>query len=213
MDAEREKKRRGKEVATKARLNKFKADVWFLVYYEMGPERSLEMLMQHATALGQGKALSTFKRWSHQYDWQQRLVEEDTRRHDHDLADADKRRLEMMSRQGKIGKTMQTIAVAGMLNFQDIMKSGRLDLTAKEIVGLARAGTDLELRAAGEPTHKIEVTTVLYNVLIAWIARIFKEANQLPTAEGRENLFATRVDQACSSAMEEVHGLLEQGKG
>ncbi len=214
MDVEREKKRRAKEVATKARLNKTKADVWFLVYYEMGPERSLEMLMHHATALGQGKAFSTFKRWSSMYDWQQRLVEEDTRRHDHDLADADKRRSEMMTRQGKIGRTLQTLAVAGMLHFQDAMKNtGRLALSPSDIVTLSKAGTELELRAAGEPTHKIEVTTVLYNVLIARIARIFKEANQLPTAEGRENLFATRVDQACSSAMEEVHGLLEQGKG
>ena len=213
MDAEREKKQKAKKGATKARLCKIKADVWFLVYYEMGPERSLGLLCEHAAALGQRRAINTFKRWSSMYDWQQRLVEEDTRRHDHDLADADKRRTKMMSRQGQIGKTMQTLAVAGMPHLQDIMIEGRLNMEAKEIVGLAKAGTDLELRAAGEPTHKIEVTTVLYNVLIARIARIFKEANQLPTAEGRENLFATRIDQTCSSAMEEVHGLLEQGKG
>lgn len=214
MDAERERKRKVKEVATRARIQKTKADVWFLVYYEMGPERSLELLHQHSTALGQRKCINTFKRWSTMYDWQQRLIEEDTRRHEEDQADAVKVRSEMMTRQGKIGRTLQTLALAGILNFQDAMKNtGRLALSPSDIVSLSKAGAELELRAAGEPTHRIEVTTVLYNVLIARIARIFKEANALPTADGRENLFAMLVDQAQVTAMDEVNTLLEQGKG
>ncbi len=213
MNQAAEKKRRAKEVATKAKINKAKADVWFLVYYELGPERSLELLQQHAAALGLRKALSTYKSWSHKYDWQQRVVEENTRRTELDQADAVKIRSEMMTRQGKIGRTMQTLAVAGMLNLQDLMKTGRLDIPPKDIATLAKSGTDIELRAAGEPTHRIEVTTVLYNVLIARIARIFKEANILPTIEARENRFATMVDQTQVNAMEEVQALLEQGKG
>ncbi len=213
MNPAAEKRRRAKEVATKAKIQKTRTDVWFMVYYEMGPDRSLELLQQHATALGQRRSINTFKRWSSDYDWQQRVVEEDTRRAEHDQADAVRIRSEMMARQGKIGRTMQVLAAGGMLNLQDLMKSGRLDIAPKDIATLAKAGTDIELRAAGEPTHRIEVTTVLYNVLIARIARIFKEANVLPTIEAREARFATLVDQTQVNAMEEVQVLLEQGKG
>ncbi len=205
-----------KEKARRIRADKMaaRADVFFIIYFDMGPERSLDKLEEYVSNMGLKKSAKTFRRWSVQYDWQQRVVEESTRRHEQDLADAGKRRSEMMTRQAKIGRTMQTLAVAGMLNLQDRMKSGRLDIDVRDIANLAKHGAELERVASGEPTHKIEITTILYNVLIARIARIFKEANVLPTAEGREDLFATRVDQVSGAALEEVNSLmLEQGKG
>ncbi len=202
---------RRKEKAAKIRAVRQKArtDAFFIIYYDLGPERSLEKLGEHVAELGLVKSVKTLKRYSATYDWQQRLIEEDTRRQDQDLADADRRRADMMERQGKIGRTLQTLSIAGMLGHQDKMKGGRLHFTPGEIVALAKAGTDLELRASGEPTMKIEITTVLYNVLIARIAHIFKEINLLPTAEARESMFATRVDQAKDTAIEEVTALVE----
>ena len=212
MTKDAKQKRMEKAQRLRLERTKARADAYFIIYYDMGVERSLEKLGEHVHELGITKSTKTLARYSVQYNWQQRIIEEDTRRNDADLANADKRRSEMMTRQSKIGRTMQTLAVAGMLNLQDLMKNGRLDITPQEIAKLAKDGTDLELRAEGEPTHRIEITTILYNVLIARIAHVFKEINQLPTAEARESRFATLVDQQQVTAMEEVNALVE-GKG
>lgn len=209
-------KTRRMEKAQRIRLarSKARADAYFIIYYDIGPERSLEKLCDHLTELGLKRSLATLKSYSSKYDWQQRLITEDTRRHDQDLADADKRRFDMMEKHSKIGRTLQTLSLAGMLSFQDTMKKkeGRLPFSPTEVVALAKTGIDLELRAAGEPTLKVEITTVLYNVLVARMAVIFKDINQLPTTEARESQYAQRCDQMAVSAIEEVNMLVE-GKG
>ena len=200
-----------KKARLRAERQKARADAYFIVYYDLGPERSLERLCGHVAELGLRKALNTLKRYSVKYDWQQRLVEEDTRCKEREEADSEKVRIQMLDRHTRIGKTLQSLSLAGMFTFQEAMKvNGKLTFTAAEIVAMAKAGTDLELRAAGEPTLKIEITTVLYNVLIARIAHIFKEVNRLPTEEARESRFALLVDQEQAHALQEAQTLLEQ---
>jgi len=204
----KEKKARVRAVRQKAR-----ADAFFIIYYDFGPERSLEKLQGHLTELGLRRSLNTLKNYSVKYDWQERLIEEDTKQRERDLNDENKVRSQMVERHSKIGKTLQTLAMTGILPFQEAIAAGKkLKFSPAEIVTLAKAGTDLELRAAGEPTLKVEITTVLYNVLIARIAHIFKECNVLATAEARESQFAIRVDQAQTKALEEVNLLLEQNR-
>jgi len=208
-------KTRAKDKKAKARaaMQKARADAFFIIYYDFGPERSLEKLYQHLAELGLRRALNTLKNYSVKYDWQQRLIEEDTRRQERDAADTEKVRAQMIDRHSKLGRTLQSLSLAGMFTFQEAIKAGgKLTFSASEIVSLARAGADLELRAAGEPTLRVEITMVLYNVLIARIAHIFKECNKLPTEEARESQFAIRVDQAQAKAIEEANALLEQGK-
>jgi len=208
-------KTRTKEKKAKARatMHKARTDAFFIIYYDMGPERSLEKLCDHATELGLRKNLSTFKRWSIQYDWQERLILEETKRKERDAADTEKIRAQMIDRHSKLGKTLQSLALAGMFTFQEAVQAGgKLTFSASEIVSLARAGADLELRAAGEPTLRVEITMVLYNVLIARIAHIFKECNKLPTEETRESRFAVMVDQAQAKAIEEANALLMEGR-
>jgi len=161
------------EKAQRLRLERTKAraNAYFVIYYDMGVERNLKSLADHAGMLGLKISVHTLERYSVKYDWQQRVITEDTRRHEQDLQDADKVRGKMLETHSKIGKTLQSLALAGMLTFQEASKAGgRLTFSAGEIVALAKAGTDLELRAAGEPTLKVEITTVLYNVMIARIA-------------------------------------------
>ncbi len=207
-------RRKEKKAEIRAEHQKSRADAYFIVYYDMGPERSLKKLCEYVAELGLRKAMNTLKRYSIKYDWQQRLIEEDTRRQERDQGDRDKVREKMVERHGRMGRTLQSLGAAGILNLQDVMKAadGRLPFDPKDIVSLVKVGTDIELRAAGEPTLKVEITTVLYNVFIARIAHIFRECNNLPTADAREERFANRVDQMQVSAMEEVTALLEAGK-
>ena len=199
-----------KEVKTRAAKKKARADAFFIIYYDMGPERSLEILQNHVAELGLRRALNTFKRYSVQYDWQNRVIELDTRRQEREQTDKEHVRSQMVERHSRIGKTFQSLAMAGAYTFQQALERGeQLNFSASEMATLAKTGTDLELRAAGEPTLRMEVTTVLYNVLIARIARIFQEVNRLPNPEARENRFALMVDQAQTNAIEEVNALLE----
>ena len=116
----------------------------------------------------------------------------------------------MVERHSKIGQSLQSLATHGIINLQEILKKkGKLDFSSYEIVALAKAGSDLELRAAGEPTLKVEITTVLYNVFIFRIAHIFKECNKLPTEEAREARFAVMVDQLQTKALQEVNAVVE----
>lgn len=206
-------RRKEKQKAERVARQKARADAFFIVYYDMGPERSLEKLRDHVAALGLRRALNTFKRYSVAYDWQQRVIAEDTKKHNRDLADRETVRSEMMNRQSKMGRTLQSLAIASMFTFQEaIQAGGKLNFTPAEIVALAKAGADLELRAAGEPTFKVEITTVLYNVMLVRIAAIFRECNKLPTEDAREARFAVMVDQAQVSALEEVNALVEGNK-
>jgi len=203
---------RRKEKKAKARvaLQESRAHALFIVYYDMGPERSLEKLCGHLTELGLRKSLNTLKRYSVVYGWQQKVVEEDTRAEDRRLHDAEQTRSQMKDRHGRMARTLQSLALAGMFTFQEALKSkGTLDFNPAEIVAMAKAGADLELRAVGEPTLKVEITTVLYNVLIARIAQIYRECNDLPTAEAREAKFALLVDQYQVKALQEVNALVE----
>ncbi len=199
-----------KRARLRVELQKARADVFFIVYYDMGPERSLEKLQIYVAGMGLKRALNTFKRYSHQYDWQQRVVEEDTRRTAQEQNDADSVRYKMMDRHSKMGKTLQSLAMAGMYNFQEIMeKKHRLAFNPAEIVSMAKTGSDLELRAAGEPTLKVEITTILYNVMITRLAIIFQEVNKLPTMDAREARFAFLVDQYQQRALSEANELVE----
>jgi len=200
-----------KKARLRAQNQKARADALFIVYFDMGPERSLEKLHDHLTELGLKRSLTTLKNYSIKYDWQERLIEEDTRRAEREQADAESVRYKMLERHTRMGQTLQSLAMAGMFTFQQAMaQGGSLEFSPTEIVALAKAGTDLELRASGEPTLRVEITTVLYNVLIARIAHIFKEVNILSTPDARENRFATMVDQMQSHAINEVTKLLEQ---
>ena len=88
-----------KKAQDRAKRQKARADAFFIIYYSMGPERSLEKLCIYATELGLKKALTTLKRYSIQYYWQQRVIEEDTRKYNQDLTDSDNVRNETLNRQ------------------------------------------------------------------------------------------------------------------
>lgn len=202
--------RKEKKAKARVALQESRAHALFIVYYDMGPERSLEKLCGHLTELGLRKSLNTLKRYSVVYGWQQKVVEEDTRAEDRRLADAEQTRSQMKDRHGRMARTLQSLALAGMFSYQEALKAkGKLDFNPAEIVAMAKAGADLELRAVGEPTLKVEITTVLYNVLIARIAQIYRECNDLPTAEAREAKFALLVDQYQVKALQEVNALVE----
>lgn len=195
----------------RAANQKARADALFIIYFDFGPERSLELLHAHLTELGLKKSLTTLKNYSVKYDWQQRLIEEDTKRHERELVDADSVRSKMIDRHSMMGRNLLSLANAGFVKFQDLIKQKQtLDFSPAEIVALAKAGSDIELRAAGEPTLRIEITTVLYNVMIARIASIFREVNRLPSEEARESRFALLVDQVQERAIDEANKLLEQ---
>ena len=202
--------RKEKKAKARVALQESRAHALFIVYYDMGAERSLQKLCDHLGELGVRKSTTTLERYSTKYNWQQKVVEEDTKAEDRRLHDAEQTRSQMKDRHGRMARTLQSLALAGMFTFQEAIKAGgKLNFTPVEIVSLAKAGADLELRAVGEPTLKVEITTVLYNVLIARIAQIYRECNDLPTAEAREAKFALLVDQYQVKALQEVNALVE----
>lgn len=172
-----------------------RADTFFAVYYEMGPERSLEKLQELCAKIGLKRALSTFKLYSVEFGWQNRILEVDAKLKD-EREKAKFAKIEAMNdRQAQDARNLQAIARAGMTGLvQQMRETGQLEMQPQDIATLLEKGARLERLALGEATDRLEAISVTYNIMLLGFVELFKEVNLIKDAEQRMRTFALRID-------------------
>lgn len=171
-------------------LTQARADAAFMLYWQMGPERSLEKLADIGATLGLRGSLKTLKRWSADFRWQARLIEFDAkaaeRIEERVIGDV----VEMNSRQALLGRSMQAIAKKRLDLFNEVPAT----LDAADVARMAEVGTKLERLAMGEVTERRQVMLSILNVVIRPLCELFGQVNGLPDEQERLRRFAIGAD-------------------
>lgn len=125
----------------------------FGLYWEMGPERSIERLHAALAASGKAPTLRTLYEWSRRFHWQNRIarLEREARRAE-DEARIEALR-EMHERQAKEGLLLQRKGTEWLAGMADT------HATADAAIRALVEGARLERLARGEPTERQEVRT------------------------------------------------------
>lgn len=176
---------------------KEKADNLFLVYYQMGPGRSLEGLKELLTNIGHKISLNTLKRYSSEYNWQKRLLEVN-----HSLKEQyEKRALkqveEMNKRHARFAQGLFSIALAGLKNLQSKMQEseGKLNLTVDEILRAYRTSQTGERLACGQATSRVEIWIDVVQTVVQEFGLIFMAVNEIKDREQRQQEFIRLSDE------------------
>ena len=181
---------------------KERAGVLFIMYYQMGPERSLEKLRDNCAMVGLKLHLNTYKRYSARYDWQRRVLEatvtEREEREKDALAAVDKMNEEHI----KVNRGLMAIAVAGLGHYQSELDNKRqaglpstLKLSVRDIVRLVRQAQIGERLARGQATSRAEVVVEVISTFVQEFALIFKAVNEIADPVEREREYIRQFDE------------------
>ena len=182
---------------TEARANSL-----FMVYYQMGQERSLYNLLKLLAGIGQKISFNTLKRYSADFHWQDRLLEVDARVQAEREKQAAIQIDDMNKRQAQLGMAMQSL---GALSFKSALES-RKPLKAVDAATVTTQGAKLERLARGEVTERREVEVQVYNTVVREIVALFVRVNIIPDSEERKREFAVGADRI-------IEARLKEGKG
>jgi hypothetical protein len=195
-------------VSRKTQAPNERARTSFLLYYQLGPERSLRRLHQQLQALGVRISLATLKRYSRRFSWQQQVASLD--------AEAEQRRRErslqqvatMLERHAQVARAVQG---AGGSALQKLMSSDRrlAEMRPSEIARLLDLGLRAERTAFAETADRHEIAVAIWNVVISDIVRLFKKVNEEPDPGVRARLFARGVDRIVDEHLD--HLMREEG--
>jgi len=179
-----------------------KNDYLFGLYYQLGPERSLEKLTDVLAGVGLRTSLNTVKRYSADFGWQNRVIELDTKAQEQREQEHIQVIEAMNQRQSNIGVAMQGLGANGLRNLQPNL------LSASEIVSLTREGARMERLAQGEATSRSEIATQVVNRVVIAIVDLFNQVNSIANGDERRRQFALGADQIISDktveAMQDV---------
>jgi hypothetical protein len=104
-------------------------------------------------------------RWSSRYNWQGRVWEWDAEQEELRRGQEAKDRISMRKRHIALGCLLQSIAAAGLKEWQAKLASGApLNLSADEVVSLMKVGSELERRALGEEKDHGRFTKIIVTV-------------------------------------------------
>lgn len=179
-----------------------RAEVLFIMYYEMGPERSLEKLRDLCAKVGLKRHLNTFKTYSADFNWQRRVLErtvaEREEREKDALAQVDK----MNDEHIKVHRGLMSVAVAGLQYYQAELENKRqaglpqtLKLSVRDIVRLVRQAQVGERLARGEATSRSEVIVEVVATFVQEFALIFKAVNGIADPVEREREYIRQFDE------------------
>ena len=160
---------------------KSRADAYFNLYYQLGPERSLSLLFETVTKLGLKTSLQSLKRYSSAFGWQARVVEIDSKVQMEQDADTAHKVAQLNERHAGMGRAMQTLGVFELQRARErlqrqIQEGKESDIMGvKDIVTLVMEGAKLERLAMGQPTERRELTITLWNVFAVQVSHVLKE--------------------------------------
>jgi len=180
-----------------------KADVLFVMYQQMGPERSLEALAGICAKVGlRGTALNTLKRYSVMFDWQRRLLELTVRLREERETDT-LRQIDKMNEQHiKVSQGLLSLAVAGIQYHQQELQRkqaqglpANLRLNIQDIVRLVAQAQTGERLARGQATSRSEVMVEVIGTFVHEFALIFIAVNEVADPAERKREYIRRSDE------------------
>jgi len=186
-----------------------KQAILFAAYLAMGPMRSLAKLRELVVAAGGRIALNTLDKYSVKYQWQRRVLEQQSIEQERIEKDYGRQRDQMDQRDAALGAGLIGLAFGGVRNFTEQMQHLRdskvqrgdanpsltLNLTPSEIATLARTGTFIERLARGEATSRTEVWTEVAGTVVREFVLIFMGVNDIKDVEERRDEFLRRADE------------------
>jgi hypothetical protein len=150
-------------------------------------------LHRQLTASGVSVCLSTLKRYSATFGWQERLSEFDVetrkRRLDRGVEDT----LAMHDRHAQLARAVQGAAGSALQRLlnSDTRLAG---LRPTEIARLIDLGLRAERSAVGNIVDRREIAVETWNEVVSSVVDIFSEINDEPDERVRARLFAKRLD-------------------
>lgn len=186
-----------------------KQAILFAAYLAMGPMRSLAKLRELVVAAGGRIALNTLDKYSVKYQWQRRVLEQQSVEQERIEKDYGRQRDQMDQRDAALGSGLIGLAFGGVRNLTEQMRTLRdlkvkrgesdpaltLNLAPSEIVNLARAGTFIERLARGEATSRTEVWVNVAGTVVREFVLIFMGVNEISDPEQRRDEFLRRADE------------------
>jgi len=164
----------GKKSNSMSHRQKERADIYFILYLEMGPERSLTKLAERVTALGMKTSAKTIKAYSAKYDWQRRVLEETTKQKDQFEKSIHQQVEKMNQQHASIAQGLMSLVVAGLKDYQaTIQKTGKLKLDPKDLTSLYQAAQRGERLARGQATSRVEVWLDITQTVVREFGLIF----------------------------------------
>lgn len=163
------------------------------VYAHLGPRRSLDKLQQALAEHEIDVGIATLKRWSARYRWQEQLADIDEGAELQTHADSVRQRVEMLERQGGLGRALQGLggsALQALMNDQGRVR----DLRARDITALIEVGTRLESGTSNEARSRKEIAAQLTNTLLVSVVQLFDDINPSADPEERRQRFAAGLD-------------------
>lgn len=189
---------------------KERTDSLFLVYWQMGPSRSLMGLLELCAAVGLKRHINTFKRWSAKYDWQRRVLEANAREKTKREQDFGQAIDQMNDRDAALAQGMKTLIVAAinrhrrqMADDQKIRQAGagqgvtvtpELTMDFRDMAALSRTAVNIERMARGQAISRTEVWVELATTIVQEFAIIFMTINKYETEGERESEFIRMAD-------------------
>ena len=171
-------------------VEKARADSFFLFFSLMDSDRSLEKLHSYVTKMGLNISLTSLKRYSAKYNWQERLKEVQAKKVERMDEYVVNDVVEMNIRQAKLGQAMQGIAGIGLQH----VKNNPTRLSPRDAVYLGDTGSKLERLARGEATDRHELTVQIVEPLVRQIVALFEQVNVLVDENARARQFAIGAD-------------------
>jgi hypothetical protein len=180
-----------------------KADVLFVMYQQMGPERSLEMLARVCAKVGlRGCALNTLKRYSVMFDWQRRLLELTVRLREERETDTLQQIDKMNEQHIKVNQGLLSLGVAGIQYYQqEIQRKQAQGLPAnfkfniQDIVRLVAQAQTGERLARGQATSRSEVMVEVIGTFVHEFALVFIAVNDIADPVERKREYIRRTDE------------------
>ncbi len=180
-----------------------RADALFVVYYKMGPERSLESLQKVCSVMGLKMALSSFKRFSVKYDWQRRVMEKVVAEREQTEKDALAQIDKMNEEHIKVNKGLMSLAIAGINYWQDQLEKKKaegkkltLNFKPGDIIGFVKQGQIGERLARGQATNRSEIIVEVIGTFVQEFALIFKQVNIIADPTEREEEYVRLFDES-----------------
>ena len=189
---------------------KERTDGLFLVYWQMGPSRSLAGLAELCTAVGLKRSIQTFKRWSSKYDWQRRVLEANAREKTKREQDFGQAVDQMNDRDSMMAQGMKTLIVGAINRYRRMMTDDQrtrqasagqgvtvgpeLDMDFRDMAALSRTAVNIERMARGQAISRTEVWVELATTIVQEFAIIFMTVNKFDTEGERESEFIRMAD-------------------
>lgn len=187
---------------------KERADAMFLVYWQMGPTRSLDKLAELCSTLGIRTSRNTLGTYSSDFDWQQRLLDMQSKESERQEREVGRIVDQMNQQDASLAQGMKGLVVAGIKYYQDKIKKGAeirremggsgehfLEMSLNDMANLASRAQHIERLARGQVTSRTEVWVSVASTVVREFVLIFMAVNKIEDPDEREQEFLRLGDE------------------